>query len=608
MRKVALLLVVGVVAALPLQARADDPVKITDVYIPMDDGVRLAADVYLPPGTPTDGSAKVPCLVELTPYRKESRAAEGVAFAPPNGFGLIEVDARGTGGSEGEYDIVFSLREQYDTARVIDWAAERSGFCGERVGMFGGSYSGIIQYLVASLDAEHASPYLAAIAPQRAYGDLYRDIVYHGGLVIGSFGLAWSTGTSAFYTQPPTNVQTDQGRRSWTDHLTQNDPMMANYLSNPYADATFTWTNASGPHSQRLYEDSSILPRIANLRVPTLHLAGWFDAFTRGQIMTFQAALAQDETRGPNYLIVGPWNHAGTHFVNPPHFTDRLTEWYRHWLAGGPRPAWFDDGRVLYNVTRNGTVNDETGEWRTATSWPPPGLALTRKYLGGAATLADAPSAGSDTFVYNPSAGTAEVASRWDNAAFGVAYASHDQRTDGPKGLTYSTPVLSSDVTLAGPIMLDLDAATTGVAGNPDLASVWPGALQLQPPYHDTDWVVKLSDVAPDGRATLITAGYLRASHRAIDPARSGYVDGELVSPYHPHTLAALDPPVPGEVRNYKIEVWPTARTFQAGHAIRIDVYSADTPNHLGLMKPAVNTIMRTSSLLLPIVPSGGPM
>ncbi|HEX9765363.1 MAG TPA: CocE/NonD family hydrolase, partial [Nitriliruptorales bacterium] len=79
-----ILVVTGVVGSASAQ---DAPVMIADVYIEMDDGVRLAADIWLPPGTPSDGSVQVPCLVELTPYRKETRAAEGAGFLPQAGFG-----------------------------------------------------------------------------------------------------------------------------------------------------------------------------------------------------------------------------------------------------------------------------------------------------------------------------------------------------------------------------------------------------------------------------------------------------------------------------------------------------------------------------------------
>ncbi|HEX9695165.1 MAG TPA: CocE/NonD family hydrolase [Actinomycetota bacterium] len=599
----------------PAATRAAEPRKFIDVPLVMDDGVRLAADVYLP----GDGDGPFPCVVELTPYRKETRAAEGASFLPGAGIALIEVDARGTGGSEGEYDIVFSMREQLDAAAAVDMAADLSlpGFpdaCLDEVGMYGGSYSGIIQNLVATLPPSLAPEHLAAIAPQRAYGDLYRDIVYHGGQVIGSFGLAWSTGTTGFYTQPPTDVNTPQGQTAWTDHLTKNDPMMLHYLNAPYSDATYTSNHTTPAFTQKLYDDSSSLPRIQNLRVPVLQLAGWFDAFTRGSMEMFRQAHAQESDgtgRGPNYVIVGPWNHGQTHFITPepkPGLRDALAAWYLHWLAGAPAPLWMNGPRVQYYLIGTGAHLDATGEWRSASQWPPAETAYQRYYLREGGVLSpDAPGTDADArYVYNPAAGTAEIASRWDNALAGAAYMDWDQRTDEPKGLTYTTVPFSSAMKIAGTINLHLRATSVGIPGVADPGPL-PGLLQTLPPYHDTDFVVKLTDVDPSGRSTLITQGYLRASHQALDRSKTMFApNGDVIAAYHPHTAGSLQPPRPRDT--YEIEIWPTAKTFAAGHSLRIDIYSADTPNHLNLLKPALNTIHHRAGLEswlnLPVLPA----
>ena len=625
-------------------SRAADYTKLTDVRVAMDDGVRLAADVYVPTVADADGDGLYPCVVELTPYRKENRAAEGASYLPAQGVALIEVDARGNGGSAGEYDIVFSVREQQDTVNWIDWAATtatkdgaplgaNNKLCESTVGMVGGSYSGIIQYLVASLPTQPGdvgygrlptgSTHLAAIAPARAYGDLYRDIVYQGGMVIGSFGLIWSGGTTAYYTEPPTDMPSGDAVAAWTDHLTKNDPLILNYIERPYADATFT-SNASSPQwSQRLYEDSSALPRIANLRVPTLHLAGFFDAFTRGQLRMFSEALDLERTvggRGPNFLIVGPWNHGGTHFINPDEgFKQRLGDWYRYWLEGAANgatpPSWISGPRVNYFQMTSGALNGMTpadGTWRTSNSWPPADvgvlkLSMAPRNLLARTVPAACPGICANSYAYEPAQGKAETWGRWDNAAgVPVPQLQLDQRLDS-EGVTFETPVLTAPVSIAGPIGVHLVAGTRGIAGDLSLAADWPGALQVSPPYHDTDFVVKVSDVAPDGSARLVTQGYLRASHRAVDAAKSQFIGGVNMAPYHPHTLAALDPPpADGTPRRYDIEVWPTAKTWEAGHRLRVDIYSADTPNHLALLKPALNTIYfgpgSDSYIALPVV------
>lgn len=610
-------LALATAALIPLQnaAAADEPVVLTDVPIIMSDGVRLVADIYLPPNTPTDGSVQVPCLIEMTPYRKEGRAAEGASLLPAEGFALIEVDIRGTGGSEGEYDIVFSLREQWDGAEIIDWAATESGLCTERVGMYGGSYSGIIQYLVASLPPERAAKHLVTIAPQRAYGDLYRDIVYQGGVMIGSFGAAWSSAATALYTQPPTNVNDPTGLNAYVDHMSANDPMWPEFVKNPFIDAVYTSDDSEVGWTQLMYLDSSALPRIENLTIPVLHLAGFFDAFTRGQLLTFEQALtaeraAKPGSRGPNYLIAGPWTHSGTHFIEPANFPERLVAWYRHWLQDGPRPHWFDEPRVRYWVMGEGLIDDTDGAWHLTDSWPPPAK-HTRFYLGSDGTLAAgaAPAEGSVTWLYDPSTGGGEFPSRWDNAVPAVPATSNDQRIDGDRGgPTFITEAMTEPMAFAGPLSLRLWMRTVG-AGLGGVQEGLPDALgSLVPPYLDTDIVVKISDVQPDGTVLLLTEGILRASHRALDEERTVRDGDEIIVPFHPHLASAVEPVVADQLTEYWIEVWPTSKNLQPGHRLRLDLYSSDWPNHLTLQKPVVNTVQTggetPSYLLLPLQPA----
>ena len=635
MRK--LLALAALLALLAPVSRADAYTKLTDVRVAMDDGVVLTADVYVPTIADRDGDGLYPCVVELTPYRKESRYSEGASFLPDQGIALIEVDARGTGGSQGEYDIVFSVREQRDMAEWIDWAAlnatkpNGSPLCEQTVGAYGGSYSGIIQYLAASLPLQPGdvgygrlpmgSPYLTAIAPQRAYGDLYRDIVYHGGMVIGSFGAIWSTGTTAYYTQPPSDVGTPAGQAAWLDHLSKNDPMMVPYLLGNTIDTTYTSDDTTPAYSQALYDDSSVLPRIENLRVPTLHLAGWFDAFTRGQLMTFAQAHALEQSlggRGPNFLIIGPWNHTGTHFITPDQgFRPTLAQWYHWWLedeaAGAVAPAWITNGfdgngaRAKYFQMVSGKINSQTaadGTWRTSESWPPSSIDPRRFFFKNGGVLTTQPPAPYDSstvdfdaWTTNPAFGTAEILSRWDNAA-GTPQPQWDQRLETGKGLTYQTDALAAPLTVAGPIGMHIWAGVTSTPGT--------GGL-LDPEHNDTDFVVKVSDVSPDGTATLVTQGYLRASHRAYDPNKSSSLNGTLLAPYHLHTEASLDKTIPLLAPTlYEIEIWPTAKTFGVGHRLRIDVASTDTPNHFTLLKPSVNTLWRSDTyqswIALPVV------
>jgi len=145
-------------------------------------------------------------------------------------------------------------------------------------------------------------------------------------------------------------------------------------------------------------------------------------------------------------------------------------------------------------------------------------------------------------------------------------------------------------------------ASTTPLPGADNGIAAFP---QLDPPYLDTDFIVKLSDVAPDGTSTLIQDGFLRASHRLCDRKRTTYAGKRVLQPFHWHDQEHLAPPQADQTYRYEVEIWPTAKRFAAGHRLRIALYSADTANHLTLLKPVTNTIWGGSYLLLPVAKSG---
>ena len=567
-----------------------DVVVETNIYVEMDDGVRVVLDAHRPD---VEEGATFPCLVEMTPYHKEGRAAEGSDYFVPRGFVLIEVDARGTGGSEGTYDYVFSPREQQDGAAIVEWAATEYPWCNGNVGLFGGSYSGIIQYLIAA----QQPPHLKAIAPQRALTDLYRDIVRHGGILNGTFVALWSSAAESLNARGP-------------DPATGPDPMTAVGVYADHASSERLYLQYfNEPYDTEIYRQSSLWWRMDQLQVPTLHIAGWYDAFTRGQLLGFQEALALERegvVAGPHHLIVGPWNHAETHAVYYEEQGRMLLDWYRYWLDDGPRPAFMDGPRVNWFAMDETRVAPDAGEWRTSDTWPPEDATQVQFFLRDGELLSTEPPADDEvsvTYDYVTHANAGEFPSRWDNAVPAVPQNDSDQSIDEWRGLVWSTEPLDDDLVVAGPITLHLEAATEPL-GQPTPLDVTelgalvgqPGLGQFTPPYHDTDWIVKVAEVTPDGTSTLITSGFLRASHRELDASRTTTTDVGLLDPFPLHTEESLSPPTPGEVLGYDIEVWPTGKRFRAGNQLRIALYSADTPEHLPLLVPARNTVVSTAS------------
>jgi putative CocE/NonD family hydrolase len=161
----------------------------------------------------------------------------------------------------------------------------------------------------------------------------------------------------------------------------------------------------------------------------------------------------------------------------------------------------------------------------------------------------------------------------------------------GPTALTYTTEPMNQAATLAGPINATLYAAAATT---------------------QTQWVVNVEDVAPDGTSKPLTEGALLGSARALDNARTWTVDGKTVMPYHPYTAAADKPVLPGAVTKYDVEVYPTYATIAAGHRIRVTVNTNDFPHLvptppqllglLGGVYQVQHTAAFPSSVTLPLI------
>jgi putative CocE/NonD family hydrolase len=230
--------------------------------------------------------------------------------------------------------------------------------------------------------------------------------------------------------------------------------------------------------------------------------------------------------------------------------------------------------------------------YMTARQWPLAQTNWTRMYLDRDSHLStDRPPAGESSYLTRPETGWTNTLSRDGNMA-ASPYLPLDQANESQEGLHWDTRPAREPLTLVGPLALHLEASSSATR---------------------TDWVVKVSDVSPDGTASLLTLGFLRASQRALDSAKS-----LPWRPFHPHDAdLALEP---GRTYPFDIEVWPTGIELQPGHRLRLQLASSDTPNHLaGSVRldtadpsrlelspnpPALNTVkLGPSYLLAPVIP-----
>lgn len=552
-----------------------------EITIPMDDGVELAATLAFPSHDgqkPAPG--RFPAVLGMTPYGRNGVCGcfPPELFAEHGMVGAV-VDVRGTGGSGGSLeDNYFSPREARDGYAVIEYLGTRSWSSG-RVGMAGGSYVGITQYLAAAL----RPPHLAAITPALALSDLYRDAYTHGGI------------PNFFFDSQYLAVQGVPGLLG-----TNTDPALAQHTLEAKVEqaqtpsALLAFDYLSRPTDDPFYRERSPIYGADRIEVPALVIGGWRDGFIRGTVEMYRALARREgvETR----LYVNPCTHKG---CGPPFDpTENPT---------GVEPL----NAVVLEFLRRHLLDADTAErppvryylqnaggYADAGAWPPTGTSFKRFNLApGELSPAGPPGErGSQSYFTNPLAGLSMALDRHGTVA-ASPYVPTDQRLEEPQGLTFRTQPVAEPLRLAGPIQLHLVASSTAA---------------------DTDWYAKLADVAPDGSQAIITDGMLRASHRELDEERSSEA-----SPYHVHEDPR--PNEPGRRYAYDISIWPTAYELAPGHRLQLRITSNDAPTHLDAhvrvdrddpgatriepLPPATNTVhlgRGGSWLLIPVAGDAG--
>src|SRR4051812_39173979 len=534
----------------------------------MDDGVQLAGDLYLPSKDGrTVAPGRFPVILTMTPYGRN--LGQTRADWAQRGYVGTIFDIRGAGGSEGNLnDNYFSPRESRDSAEVIEYLGRRS-YSNGRVGMIGGSYEGITQLLAAA----NQPPHLKAIVPSVPLSDLYRDATYHGGILSQFFGAQYLAVQGA----PGLVGSNDPGDAPHTIlaklDQAQSKPIAFDYLE----------SNIDGP----FFRARSPIEKANRIKVPMLLYGGWFDGLSaRGGPEMFNAPRRRRgvETR----IVMDPITHKGN---GPPFnlsgydpkiddFAKTRDEFLAHYLEGKPEPK-----RKPVKIFLMGR-----DKYLQGSRFPLAGTREDRLFLKEGTTSPAPVASGRQSYFTNPSAGFSVTFDRHGTVA-ASPYMPIDQRSEDQEGLVWTSKPLEAPLAVAGPISMRLVASSTA---------------------NDTDWYVRISDVRPDGSTLLLTPGYLRASHRALDPRKS-----TALRPYHTHNSPS--PITPGKRVTYAIEVWPTANEFEKGHRIRFQLASADAPNHMPgtlhldranpandsftPLPPATNTVYYGStSLLLPVI------
>ncbi len=557
------------------------PVEYEDVhkqslFLTMEDGTRLAADIFRPAVKGHPIEEPVPLVWLYTRYNRAFQVGNRVldSMEQPvlrelvrRGYAVAAVDVRGGGASFGRYDGPFSPAEVRDGKQVMDWFAAQS-WCDGNLGMYSGSYLGAVQYFAAST----GSPHLKAIIPSVAPADLYA-FAWAGGIYRDDFLEQWTTLTKRLDTQrtvAPVAEDTDGEllTAAIAEHRGNRDTN-EQYAALPFRDGVdseleiplFVATSPIHHHEA-----------ISRSNVAVYHIAGWLDCFTRDAVVLYS------NLENPQRIAIGPWFHQERHEF------DDLGEhlrWFDYWLKGIDNGI-ADEPPIHYYV-----IGAPVGRrWRAAEAWPVP-ADRERLYFtpgdpqptrGTLVTTAPA-DAGRISYLVDPST-TSGSGNRWRNG-YGGKKGYEDLALNDGKGVSFTAAPLEED---------------REVIGHP-VVTLW-----IESNATDGDFFVYLEEVEDDGFSRYVTEGCLRASHRATQEPPYAY----LGLPWHRSHAEDIEPLEPGNPVMLEIDLQPTAWYFDAGHRIRVTVTCADAHNCATPIPDPVPTVIfhtgadRSSSIELP--------
>ena len=517
-----------------------------DVSATMRDGVLLRGDVYRPKG---DG--KFPVLMQRTPYNKANYNANGAPFAiraATQGYVVILQDVRGRYRSDGEwYPYRHEFEDGYDS---VEWAAALP-YANGKVGMFGWSYVGATQ-LHAALPTP---PHLAGIYPVVTCADYYDGWTYQG----GAFEQWWSQSWLSWRLTPDTlhrRLESGSNAMQWVRQLPLADyPMLKVGSIRDLAPYYIDWLQH--PSYDDYWKEFSLAARHNLMQVPAYHVGGWYDAFLGGTLKNYMGIKARggsEAARRGQRLMIGPWCHDPASFLggkagevefgsNAQCNEEDVCLRYYDWLLKGI-PNGFDQEKPVKVFVMGSNT------WREEDEWPLARAQNTRFYLhsggyanslNGGGLLSTVPPQGEppDRYVYDPDDPVPTRGGGLCGDAKSLAPGAFDQRANEAREdvLVYTTPVLTEDLEVIGPVIVELHVSSSAI---------------------DTDFTAKLVDVWPNGFAQNLTDGIRRGRYRN-SPSRAEYMN-------------------PGGVYPITVDLWATANQFKVGHRVRLEISSSNFP------------------------------
>lgn len=489
-----------------------------NIWIPMSDGCHLAAKVWLP----RDAQERPqPAVLEYIPYRKRDikavRDAEIHGFFAAQGFVSIRVDLRGSGDSEGILRDEYLAQELQDGLEILRWITHQP-WCSGKVGLIGLSWGGFNGLQLAALNP----PELGAVITVCSSDDRYADDVHYMGGCLLTDNLSWASTMFAFNSCPPDPhiVGEERWRDMWLERLEGSGLWLKKWLQHQRRDEF--WRHAS------VCEDYSAI------QVPVFAVSGWADGYTNTVFRLME------NLQVPRKGLVGAWGHKYPYHGGPGPGIDFLGEavrWWEHWLKGIDHQvqqepliqAWMQD-------TVSPRVSERPGRWVAVENWPPAEAQWQSYYLHTCGlTTEEEPEEDAIASIQSPLT-VGLFAGKWCSYAEATDLPS-DQREEDGGALVFDSQPLTQAMEILGAPEVELD-----VAVDKPVAMV----------------AVRLSDVAPNGRATRVTYGLLNLTHW------QSHEEPQLLEP--------------GKRYRVRIPMNVIGQHFPAGNRIRLAISSSYWP------------------------------
>ena len=520
------------------------PVRcIEHTWIPTRDGTRLAARIFLPEDAESD---PVPAVLEYIPYRKRdetrSRDDGSGTYVAGHGYAYVRVDLRGSGDSEGVLLDEYLEEEIQDGLDVLTWLGEQP-WCDGGVGMIGISWGGFNGLQIAA----RRPPELRAVISLSSSDDRYLDDVHYMGGCLLTDNLSWAAVMFAANACPPDPAMVGNAWRDmWMQRLEANEPWAITWLAHQ--------------HRDDYWRRESVCEDYDAIQVPVMAVSGWADGYTNTVFRLLEHLSV------PRQGLIGPWSHLYPHQGIPGPaigFLQEEVRWWDQWLKGLDRGvadepmlrAWMQD-----SVPPVSRYEHRPGRWVAEPEWPPRDTRWLTRRLAHDRLVDDTHVILEPELTIQSPLTVGLFAGKWCSYS-ATPDLPHDQRREDGGALIFDSPRLEQDLEILGSPVLELEFASDRPVGMV---------------------AVRLSDVAPDDKATRITYGLLNLTHR------DGHADPE--------------PLEPGRFYRTRVPLNHVAQVFPAGHRLRVAISTTYWPLAWPAPEPARLTVrMGTSTFSLPV-------